>query len=74
MAISQTQTHCESCGKNTLHAKDKFDVGMGCLLSLLTCGLFAIVWLFIDFANYRKPWICQTCGEEKPHHLVKART
>ncbi len=71
MPMIQTQSYCNTCRKDTLHAKEQLEFAWGCLLSLLTAGLFAIPWFFIDFLNYRKPWICQTCGEEKPNHLVK---
>ena len=64
MAV-EDQRFCNHCGKHTLHRKPQMiSDGVGCLATILTGGLFLIVWLplgMIDtfFQRYR----CQNCGE-----------
>ena len=62
MAARQKQRYCKTCKKNTLHEQDTFSFGWGCLLTILTGGLFLIVWLGAELYCMCKPWVCQTCG------------
>lgn len=63
MARIQGRRWCKVCGKKTLHERDHFSRGMGCLLTILTGGLFLIVWVLILLNEAFKPWVCQTCGK-----------
>jgi hypothetical protein len=65
MAHLQTQRYCSLCGRYTLHAKDTFSGGMGCVLTLLTAGLFLPIWLLIMLVEAFKPWRCQFCGRAR---------
>ena len=38
--------------------------GMGCLLVILTGGLFLIVWLLGEFVNMFGRYRCQVCGRK----------
>jgi len=38
---------------------------MGCLLTLLTGGLFIIVWVLADLAGIISPFRCQGCGKAR---------
>lgn len=53
---------CRECGRRTLHEKEHFSFGWGCLLSLLTVGLFLPVWLLIGIFEAFKPYRCVNCG------------
>jgi hypothetical protein len=63
MATKQIQKFCSECGRNTLHAKEIFGGGWGCLLTILTGGLFLPVWFLADVLGIIKPYRCQICGK-----------
>ena len=65
MAVSQVQRHCPVCGRPTLHERHTFGFGWGCLLTVLTGGIFLIVWAIIAVVEMFKPWRCQVCGKAK---------
>ena len=62
MAVMQVRRYCRHCGESTLHEKQTFGSGMGCLLTVLTAGLFIPIWLLIGVAEAFKPFRCQHCG------------
>jgi len=53
--------HCPYCGRDTLHVS-VLHVG-GCLLTLVTCGLFLPLWIAFHWLtpHYR----CQVCGKKR---------
>lgn len=55
---------CEECGHYTLHDKDLgVSFQCGCLLTILTCGSFLVVWIPIwILMQFSKPWKCRDCG------------
>lgn len=63
MALVQARRHCYDCDRKTLHAKDRFSDGWGCLLTVLTAGLFLPIWLLLGIIEAFKPWRCQRCGK-----------
>jgi hypothetical protein len=63
MAVKQAHLHCKDCARKTLHVKHIFGGGMGCLLTILTCGLFVPVWLLVDVLGLFRPYHCQVCGK-----------
>lgn len=63
MATKQKQRKCPVCGRRTLHQKEVFDDGWGCLLTILTGGLFFLVWIVIGIVELFKPYRCQVCGK-----------
>lgn len=63
MGVVQSRRWCKECGRKTLHEKHGFSNGMGCLLTILTGGLFLVVWLVIGVLEAFKPFRCQQCGQ-----------
>ncbi len=66
MAVSQRSKWCRRCEGYTLHVRNTFSGGWGCLLTILTAGLFLPIWLLIGifemlFARYH----CQQCGKAR---------
>ncbi len=64
MATQQSQVYCRTCQRSTLHHKEYFDAGWGCLLTLLTCGLFLLFWIPLGIIRWFNPRVCQTCGRK----------
>lgn len=61
--MAQKQRHCRTCGRPTLHAcSPSMSDGFGCIITLLTGGLFLLLWLPLIILDMFKPWRCQTCG------------
>lgn len=64
MALAQAQRFCKLCRRHTLHGRAVLGVGMGCILSVLTAGLFIPVWMVISvLGGSFGTWRCQTCGK-----------
>ena len=62
MTLRTTQRFCPTCGRPTLHGREMFGDGWGCLLTLLTGGLFLPLWLILIVVQTCTPYRCQTCG------------
>lgn len=60
--MKQTSSYCKTCGKQTLHTKQTPNHILHLLLSLVTLGLWLIVWLIIVVANSGKRPRCSVCG------------
>jgi hypothetical protein len=65
MAFRQTQLSCKDCERKTLHQKEILSGSMGCLLTVVTAGIFLPFWLLSDLLGMAKPWICQSCGRSR---------
>jgi hypothetical protein len=65
VAIVQRSKFCKNCGKNTLHQYQSFSTPMGCLLTILTGGLFALFWIpyVLLIEPFRNIYRCQACGK-----------
>ena len=64
MAAKQASRKCRGCGQRTLHIKQQMvSEGMGCLLTVITGGLFLIVWVVLLLFDVLQPWRCQQCGK-----------
>ena len=62
MAIQRSRL-CVGCGKRTLHHKaEGVSQGMGCLLTILSGGLFLILWVPLLIVNSLEKPVCQICG------------
>ena len=61
----QSQRTCPICGRKTLHVQaQSIGDGFGCLLMILTAGLFLPVWFVLILIDaLSQPWRCQTCGQ-----------
>jgi hypothetical protein len=63
MAIAQRQRFCRQCGRRTLHVRTYFGDGWGCLLTILTGGLFFVVWFLLGAIQMvTNGYRCQQCG------------
>lgn len=63
MAMLQKQKWCKFCQRPTLHGRNTFSGSVGCLLSVITAGIFIPIWLVIGvFEALTVPWVCQACG------------
>ena len=65
MPQEQAQAYCKTCKRKTLHARERFSDAMGCLLTVLTGGLFFPVWVLVVLTQKRNPWRCQVCGQAR---------
>lgn len=46
----------------TLHQRDMFSGSWGCLLTVLTAGLFLPIWFFLMLLDGFRKFRCQDCG------------
>lgn len=53
---------CESCGRQTLHKRREPNHILWAILTLFSCGFFAIVWIIDSATSQNAPWLCMTCG------------
>lgn len=53
--------YCVCCGRTTRH--ENLIASMGCLLTLLSCGLFLPVWFLFHFVG--GAYQCQVCGTRR---------
>ena len=59
----QASKFCKVCQKHTLHEKQQLSNGTGCLLTVITCGVFLPFWLIYSILILPfRPFRCQTCG------------
>ncbi len=63
MPMKQTSRYCRECGRRTLHATTSFSFLLGAILTVITCGFFIPIWIFIGLADMVRPWRCQQCGK-----------
>jgi hypothetical protein len=63
VAQIHTQKYCQLCGRPTLHGREFFSDGWGCLLTILTVGLFLPIWILLAVCQrILHKWRCTTCG------------
>jgi hypothetical protein len=71
--MTQARKFCLCCDAYTLFAKSEFQGGWGCLLTLLTGGLFLPLWFLIYLSDLLKPMRCQQCGAKYSGGAPKPR-
>ena len=62
MATRTTQRYCLSCDRPVLAEKQRPNHILHLILSLLTCGLWVIVWLLLSLPSTPR---CPHCGSRK---------
>lgn len=63
MGETRRSIHCGYCDRRTLHEKEQLSNGMGCLLTILSCGWFIPLWLFYSVLVLPfRPYRCTQCG------------
>jgi hypothetical protein len=60
--VKQTSRYCDTCGKQTLHTKETPNHILHLLLSIVTLGLWLIVWVAVTIVNSGKRPRCVVCG------------
>ena len=62
MGHQQDMLNCKGCDKKTLHTRTTPNTLLHIFLSIITAGIWLIVWiLFIGKGAYK----CMTCGKAK---------
>lgn len=69
MATDMKSARCGYCRKMTLHVRHRTSETMGCLLSILTCGLYIPIWLIMSLVDTSTPYRCNVCGKELPRRV-----
>ena len=65
MTNKRASKFCKICDKKTLHEQPEFSVGFGCLLTIITGGLFLIIWIFFKFFSAFRGFRCLQCGTRR---------
>lgn len=54
---------CSNCQQQRMGSKQVLGDGWGCLLTIITGGLFLLLWIPLKFlSEYPKPYLCNVCG------------
>ena len=61
MPIEQTQRHCKSCGRQTLHQRQAPNHLIHAIVTLFLCGLWIPVWILVSI--FRGSYRCQISGK-----------
>ena len=61
MSLEQTARMCISCDEQRLHVRQGVNHVLHLLLTVLTGGLWAIIWLALALA-LKPSWRCGRCG------------
>lgn len=64
MGLEVSQMPCRECQKRTKHERQFKDIShiLHLLLSIITFGLWAIVWFLLIMLHDKGPWRCSVCG------------
>lgn len=62
MSTIESSAYCATCGRITLHRKERANHILHLLLSIVTAGLWLIVWAFIVLTPHRSR--CAFCGRQ----------
>ena len=58
-----SRRHCHSCGQFRLFQKQRINHVLHLLLTVLSGGLWVVVWLVLGIRNLDAPFVCPICGE-----------
>lgn len=61
MASNQVMSFCKTCGKQTMHLQPSTSHVLHLLMTILTAGLWLIVWFFVAQSNGSQK-SCTQCG------------
>ena len=63
--VIKKQKFCKSCQKNVYAERPTgISDGIGCLLIILTCGLFLPIFLLLRMINAFAAFKCPACGSD----------
>ena len=63
MGLAQTQAFCGTCSGPALFQKGGINHGRHLVLTLLTVGLWGLVWITLSLVYLLNPYRCARCGE-----------
>ena len=64
MPTTNVMTNCSKCQKKTLHIEQKLNHILHLLLSVVTAGVWLIVWILLALFHDKKTQ-CTVCGHNK---------
>lgn len=65
MSVIQTSAYCATCGRQTLHTKQRINHVLHLLLTIITAGLWGLfVWLPLGLTNSSRRAMCTSCGSK----------
>ena len=57
------QLYCQNCNKNVRAEKqESISTGMGCFLTIITAGIFFLIWSIFIIVDGGKSYQCPHCG------------
>jgi hypothetical protein len=62
--VIQTSHYCATCQRQTLHTKERVNHVLHLILSVLTVGLWLIVWGALGLGNSAERTRCTVCGSK----------
>jgi uncharacterized protein (DUF983 family) len=62
MATNQVMKHCRTCEKATLHVQKSTSHVLHLLLSIITAGIWLIIWVLVAVSNSSQGQ-CTQCGQ-----------
>ena len=60
--VAMTRKWCEDCGRHVKAEKQDVNHVLHLLMTLLTCGLWVVVWGLVILADVTGGWRCHQCG------------
>lgn len=64
MATNQVMNHCKNCRKQTMHLQPSTAHVLHLLLSIVTFGVWILVWFLVAVSNGSQ-LICSQCGRAR---------
>ncbi len=64
MATNQTMKYCKACKSKTMHVQPSTSHILHLLLSIITSGIWIVIWIIIAMNNSSKAQ-CTQCGKDK---------
>lgn len=65
MTVKQASNFCNVCQRQTLYQKPRINHILHLILSIITFGLWTLVWIILGIRNADKPMRCASCGTPK---------
>jgi hypothetical protein len=67
MALAQTSGWCNVCQQQRMMTKPKINHVLHLILTVITIGLWGLVWLTLAIINMDKSYRCSQCGTKAGH-------
>lgn len=62
MSVVQSSGYCQTCGRQSMFVKPRINHVLHLILTIVTIGLWSLVWLTLGIVNAVKGPRCQVCG------------